>query len=181
MQRQIKVLLTAHGFVNIALGMLGPIYALFVEDIGGDLLNASWAYAVYMCTAGCVTYLLGRWEDHYNHKESFVFVGYVLLTFGCISYLFVQSQAMLVVTQALLGFGIAVAAPSFDALYAAHTSRHKEASEWAMWESLNSIVLAVSAVIGGYIATMFGFHILFVCMSVLSAIGACVTLRLRAR
>lgn len=178
MKQHRNTLLISNSFINISLGLLGPIYALFVADIGGDVLNASWAYAVYMCSAGVITYILGKWEDHYNHKEKFVFAGYLVLAMGCLSYIFVNSQATLLFTQALLGLGIAIAAPSFDALYALHTTKHKEASEWAMWESLNNIVLAVSAVLGGYIVSLYGFDALFVCMAVLAAIGALTTLRL---
>lgn len=178
MTSQRNTLLLANSLINISLGLLGPIYALFVADIGGDVLNASWAYAVYMCSAGVITYILGKWEDHYNHKEKFVFVGYLILAMGCLSYLFVSSQAMLLFTQALLGLGIAIAAPSFDALYALHTTKDKEASDWAMWESLNNIVLAVSAVLGGYIVSLYGFDALFVCMSILAFFGALMTLRL---
>jgi DHA2 family methylenomycin A resistance protein-like MFS transporter len=178
MTKQRNTLLISNGLISISLGLLGPIYALFVTDIGGDVLNASWAYAVYMASAGVVTYILGKWEDHYNHKEKFIFVGYLVLSMGCLSYLFVASQAMLLFTQALLGLGIAIAAPSFDALYALHTTKHKEASEWAMWESLNNIVLAVSAVLGGYIVSLYGFDSLFIVMAVLACLGALYTLRL---
>jgi len=52
MKRGLRFLLIADAWVNLALGMIGPIYAIFVEQIGGDILDASWAYFTYMLTAG---------------------------------------------------------------------------------------------------------------------------------
>ena len=69
MKRILKLLLLADGWVSLALGMLGPIYALFVQDIGGDLLDASTAYFIFMITTGLAIFLISKWEDKAKHKE----------------------------------------------------------------------------------------------------------------
>ena len=51
MRRGLKILLLADGTANLALGMIGPIYALFVEKIGGDILDAGWAYFAFMVSS----------------------------------------------------------------------------------------------------------------------------------
>lgn len=48
MKKQIKILLFTDGLVLVAAAMLAPIYAIFVEKIGGDLLDASLAGAIYI-------------------------------------------------------------------------------------------------------------------------------------
>ena len=50
--KQIKTLLLTDGIIILACAMLGPIYALFVQEIGGDLLDAAYAFAVYAFVAG---------------------------------------------------------------------------------------------------------------------------------
>lgn len=52
MKRGLRFLLIADTWATLAIGMLGPIYAIFVEEIGGDLLDASWAYFAFMITSG---------------------------------------------------------------------------------------------------------------------------------
>ena len=43
MQRELKILLASSMLIQLATGMFGPIYAVFVEQIGGNLLTAGTA------------------------------------------------------------------------------------------------------------------------------------------
>ncbi|USN53849.1 MAG: MFS transporter [Candidatus Nomurabacteria bacterium] len=178
MKRGIKVLLISDAWINLALGMIGPIYAIFVEDIGGDLLDASWAYSVYMITAGVVMFLLGKWEDRAKHKEKFVVIGYALISLACFMYIFVNSQIMLLFTQAVLGLSLAVLSPSFDAIYSHFVKRKEEASNWGIWEAMSYVVTAIAAIIGGYVADGFGFRTLFIVMFVISLFGTSYSMHL---
>lgn len=171
MKKGIKVLLISDAWINLALGMIGPIYAIFVEEIGGDILDASWAYSVYMMTAGIVMYLLSRWEDRTKHKEKFVVLGYALTSLGCLMYFFVYNQFTLLATQVILGLSMAILDPAFDAIYSHYVKVKEEASNWGIWEAMSYVVTAVAAVIGGYVADYFGFKILFFIMFVVSMLG----------
>ena len=91
MKNQIKILLTAEALINLAGGLFGPIYAIFVEEIGGDILAAGGAYSAYLFAAGILIYLLGRWEDRIKHKEKMIIFGYAITCLGFIGYFFVQS------------------------------------------------------------------------------------------
>lgn len=171
MKKGIKILLVADGFMSFSLGMLGPIYAIFVEKIGGDILDASWAYSTYMITAGVVMYILSKWEDRSKHKEKFIVMGYALTAVGCLLYVFVTSQTTLLIAQIILGLAIAVLDPAFDAIYAHFVTQKEEASNWGIWESTNYIITAIAAIAGGYIAKVFGFQVLFVCMFLTALMG----------
>ncbi|EKE06880.1 MAG: hypothetical protein ACD_18C00249G0015 [uncultured bacterium] len=178
MKQGIKILLISDSWINLSLGMIGPIYAIFVEEIGGDILDASWAYSVYMITAGVVMYLLSKWEDRAKHKEKFVVLGYALTSIACLSYIFVYNQATLLFTQVLLGLSVAILSPAFDAIYSHYVKVKEEASNWGLWEALSFIVTGLAAVIGGYMANMFGFRTLFIVMFVISLFGALNSIRL---
>ncbi len=168
MKRGIKVLLLSDAWITLALGLLGPIYALFVQGIGGDILDASWAYFAFLITSGALIYLMGKWENRVKHREKLIFAGYCLCSVGCFSYIFVSSQTGLVLTQIILGVAEAVMIPAFDALYSDYTEKKEEASEWGDVESLNYIVTAIAALIGGYVASIFGFRVLFMVMFAIS-------------
>lgn len=171
MKKGIKVLLVADGWVNLALGMIGPIYAIFVEEIGGDILDASTAYAAYMCTAGIVMYTLSKWEDRSKHKEKFIIIGYALTSLGCLMYFFVHDQSMLLLTQAVLGIAIAILDPAFDAIYSHYVQVAQEASDWGTWEAMSYVVTGIAALIGGYVVNLYGFRILFIVMFIISLLG----------
>lgn len=171
MKNGLKILLWADGLAGLAVGMIGPIYAIFVQDIGGDILDASWAYAAYMITGGVVMYLISRLQDQSQRKEKFVVAGYALTSLGCLLYVFVDSQFTLLLTQVVLGLAIAVLAPAFDALYSHFVHAAREASNWGMWEGLSYVVTGIGAIAGGYIVNLYGFKTLFVVMFAVSLLG----------
>ncbi len=178
MKRGIKILLFSDAWANLALGVIGPIYAIFVEKIGGDILDASWAYFVYMLASGLVMLLLSKWEDRMKHKEKFVILGYSFLTLGCFSYLFVHNQLTLLITQVIVGVSLAFLIPAFDAVYSNYVDRKEEAFDWGAWESMAYIVKAFAAIIGGYIASLFGFRLLFFSMFIFSLIATIISINL---
>lgn len=178
MKKGLKVLLIADTFSTLALGLLGPIYAIFVEQIGGDILDASWAYFTYMFTTGFVMLVLGRWEDAHAHKEAFIITGYMITAVGCLSYIFVFNQVSLIGTQVLFGFASALYVPAFDALYSEFLDAKKRATQWSMEEAMICIATAISALLGGYIVDVFGFTVLFLCMFGISLLSVFVSLYL---
>lgn len=164
MKKGLKILLLADMWATLAIGMIGPIYAIFVEEIGGDVLDASWAYFAFMITSGVIMYLISHWEDRVKHKEKLVIIGYSLSAIGFLSYYFVNSQMSLIITQIILGLSEAILIPAYDAMYSGYLDKNKEASEWGDWESMRYIVTAISAIIGGYIVHAYNFKVLFLVM-----------------
>lgn len=178
MKNGIKILLVSDALVNLGLGMIGPIYAIFVAEIGGDLLDASWAYFTYMFTSGFIMYILSFWENKIHHKERLVALGYSLTAIGSLGYVFVYDQFTLLIVQTVLGFAGAILNPAFDAIYAHYTEKEEEASDWGTWEAMGFITTALAALIGGYMADLFGFKVLFIIMFIFSVIGALFSLNL---
>jgi len=170
--KALRILLVTNGLILIAGAMLGPIYALFVERIGGDLLDASIAGALFALSAGIVSLIFGRMSDRIKHSEYVMILGYVLMGTGFFLYQFVDSVWHLFIIQILIGFGEAIYSPAFDKLYSIHLDAKKEGTEWGAWESMNYFTAAFGALIGGLIVTRFGFNAIFIIMAALSYISA---------
>lgn len=162
----------------LAGGLIAPIYAIFVEEIGGDLLAAGTAYAAFSISAGLLLFFISRWEDHVKHKERLVVGGWLLSCIGYLGYIFVENPLQLVLVQVVFGIGTAVCNPAFDGIYSKNLDRGHFVSEWGMWESMSFIVTAIGALIGSYVASLFGFRILFMFMFGFSLIGLLVSFRL---
>lgn len=178
MKKGIKFLLLSDTWTTLALGMIGPIYAIFVSEMGGDILDASWSYFAFMFTSGFVMYIISHWEDKIKHKEKLVTIGYSLTALGALSYFFVYNQLTLVITQIILGFAEAIQIPAYDALYSNYLNKKKSASEWGDWESMKYMVTALSVIIGGYIAARLGFKALFIVMFVISLLSVLTSLNM---
>jgi MFS family permease len=181
----LRILLFADFFMLLAMGMLTPIYAIFVEEIGGDILSASGAWAIFTLTSGVLILLIGKWEDKQKQKgipyKRFIFFGYLIRSIAFLSYFFVADKYQLFLVQVLLGIGVATTVPAFDSLYSRFLSKGRFASEWGAWEGMNMIVAAIAAVIGGFIAAFLGFKVLFLIMFAASLVGLAISTRLPSK
>lgn len=179
--RPIRILLATNALILATGALIGPIYALFVEEIGGDLLGAGLSAAVFSLTAGIVTLVSGRYSDKVKENELIVVAGYLIMAIGFFGFLLVGSIWSLLIVQVIVGFGEAIYAPAFDALYSKHQDKRKAGRTWGAWETTYYFVRALGALAGGIIATAFGFNGIFVLMGTLSLISALYILRLPRR
>lgn len=170
--RALRILLITNALIMLAGAMLGPIYALFIEGIGGSLLDASYAYGVFALTAGITTYLSGKYGDRVKENEYIIIIGYTVMGIGFFLYLFVDSIWFLLLVQVIVGFGEAIYSPVFDSIYSKHLDHGKAGSQWGAWEAMYYFTTAIGAVIGGFIVDRFDFGFLFIVMSLLSFMSA---------
>jgi len=175
MKKWLRVLLFADFFILVAAGMLVPIYAVFVEEIGGDILDASTAWAIFAFTSGILILVISKWEDQIKHLEKMVFFGYLLRCIAFLGYFFVANKYELFLVQVIIGVSVAISVPAYDSLYSKLLDKGKFASQWGAWEGLNLIGGGIAAIIGGVIVTFFGFKALFLVMFVFSLIGLLLT------
>jgi len=179
--RALRILLWTNALILMAGAMFGPIYALFVEEIGGDLMDASIAGAVFTLAAGVTTLASGYYSDRARESELIVVFGYALMGAGFLGYLFVHTIFALFVVQAIVGIGEAIYSPAFDAIYSKHLDGHRSGKQWGAWESMYYFVATAGAVAGGYLATRFGFNMLFVVMALLCFGSALYIYKLKRR
>jgi predicted MFS family arabinose efflux permease len=165
--KALRVLLVTNAIVLTAAAMLGPIYALFVEKIGGDLMDASIAGGVFASTAGLTTLISGKYTDRIKQNELIIVAGYTIMGIGFSLYFWVDSIIFLFIAQAIIGLGEAVYSPAYDAVYTKHMDESKSGSQWGAWEAMNYFTIAVGALIGGSLATLFGFQVLFIVIATL--------------
>ncbi|MDZ4228231.1 MAG: MFS transporter [Candidatus Levybacteria bacterium] len=170
-----KILLISDAFYILSGALMGPIYALYVEKIGGDLLDASTTFALFMLTAGIVVFALGLWEDKSKHKRKFVVIGYGLAVLGTLGYLFVNSVHSLFLVQIILGLSAALKDPAYDELLSKASGRHL-AFSWGEWEALDYFALGTGALIGGIIVSNFGFQPLLFAMFLMAVFSFLVSM-----
>jgi MFS family permease len=157
MNRYLKLLLLSSFFVNFSGGLLGPIYAIYVEKIGGDILLVGSSFAVFSIVTGLLTWFLASWEDHIKHKVNLLIYSRVLSVIGFVGYLIINEPIGLFIVQIIFGIATALGNPSFDALFSKHLDRGKETSEWGAWEAMFAIVGGISAILGSVIVYYAGF------------------------
>jgi len=158
--------------------MLGPIYAIFVKDVGGDALDAGITFGAFALAAAATTLIVGRLSDKVKEDELIIVAGFFITALGFIYYMFVDSMTTLIVAQIIIGIGEATKYPAYDEVYSRHLDKGKGGLEWGAWEAMAYFSAAIGAVVGGYLVTQFGFNIIFVFMAALSLGGGIFIYRL---
>lgn len=165
--KAIRILLATNGLILVSGAMFGPIYAIFVEKVGGDLLDASYAFAAFALAGGITTLVSGRYTDKLKDNELIIVLGYFIMGLGYFGYIFVDSIFALLIVQVIIGLGEAIYAPAFDATYSKHLCDSKCGKTWGTWESMNYFTISLGAILGGFLVTFFGFEVMFLIMGLL--------------
>lgn len=152
-------------------GLLGPLFAVFAQKIGGDLLEITWAWALYLLIAGVVKILVGKLSDGPVQKERLMVLGYALNALFTFSYLFVRTPNQLFLVQIGLGLAVALATPTWEALYALHQNKKKAGITWGLASGEANIAGAVAIMIGGYLVEQYSFSVLFLLMGTVQTLA----------
>lgn len=159
-----KVLLISYTTSIFSEGILLPIYTVFVQKIGGDILDASGAMAAFLITQGVFTILAHRFKWINQRRIPVMIFGWIIWVCGIAMYLIISSVWMLFVTQILTALGNALADPIFEQELANHTDKRNQEFEWGLFEGSIDLVQGAAAIIGGLLASFFGFRVLIYAM-----------------
>jgi MFS family permease len=98
MRVQSRLLLLSSYLWEFGEGMFGPLFAVFSQRVGGDILDITSAWAAYLIATGIFIVIIGRLSDRVS-KEKLLVAGYALNAVFTFSYLLVHSQASLLAVQ----------------------------------------------------------------------------------
>ena len=176
--QKLKILIYGSAMWALAEGMLGPLFAVFTQRIGGDIFDITWAWATYLLIMGIVVIVIGKISDVKKRKVKIMVFGYglnALFTFG---YLFVRSPIHLFIIQAGLGIATAMTAPTWASLYSLHGNQKQKCYEWGLVDGIAHILEAAGIIIGGFIVAYLGFNVLFITMGTIQTISTIYQLKL---
>lgn len=173
MNKYLKNLLLGAWIWYFGAGLFGPLYAVFAEKIGGDILDITGAYALFLIIVGVLSIYVGRISDRYSKKKLMIF-GYLLNAIATFGYLLVDGPLKLFVVQGLLGVSAALASPTWDSLFSVHLEKKHIGQQWGLYEGGPSIIMGIALLIGGFILTRFNFQTLFIIMGTVQIIATIV-------
>ncbi|KKR72711.1 MAG: hypothetical protein UU81_C0010G0057 [Microgenomates group bacterium GW2011_GWC1_41_8] len=167
-----------------AAGLLGPIFALFIEEFiqGGNEAIAGLAAGIYLFTKSLMQIPVAHIIDKVRgEKDDFwlMFVFTLLIAFTPLLYLFINTPMQLYIVQFILGLFSAFTFPSYMAIFTRHIDKTKEGTEWGIYFTLTDLISAAFAAVGGYIAVSEGFPTLIISVVILSIIGALLLLPIK--
>lgn len=151
-------------------GLFGPLYAIFLTGMGGNVLNVGIASAIFFATSSVVTYFMSRWKEHHKSKETLYIIGYFISAWAFLFYMLVGDVFQLYILQALQGIGLALSVPTKKAIYLEHNQK-SPTKRWTYLETLSHAAFAVASLTGSYVAYVQGFKTLFIFVFMLLIFG----------
>lgn len=180
----IRFLIISDTIIVGAAGLLGPIFALFVEDfiVDGNAAVAGVAAGVYLFSRSILQIPIAHLMDKIRGEKDdfwFMFTFSILFSIVPIFYLVIHTPLQLYVVQFVLGFFTAFTYPAFMAIFTRHIDKGREGTEWGVYFTLTDITSAALAIVGGYVAVSAGFPVLVIAVVLISLLGSLLLLPIR--
>lgn len=173
-----RILLIASSLWFFGEGLFSPLFAVFSEKIGGDILDVTWALSVYLCLTGILYMVFGKLLRKSKYKEHFLILGYLLNTILTFSYIFIQTSHQLLLLQVGLAIAEALSTPIWDALFAKYLEKSDDSLFWGIAGGHSQLVSGIAIALGGLVIYYFSFNLLFIIMGCIQAFATIVQTRL---
>ncbi len=172
----VKILILADFFLFSGLGLINPVFAIFIKEnlVGGTVAAAGLAATVFLLVKAVVQIPVARFTDREpaSLREFWTFiVGQFIIACVPFLYLTVSTVGELYVAQALYGLGAALAFPGFMSIFTKFADHKKAAFSWSLHSTVVLLSMAVAGSIGGFVGEIYGFRILMVSVGILTFLG----------
>jgi MFS family permease len=154
-------LLASSLIANFADSLFGPLYAVYVQNIGGDILDVGNTMALYSIMTGILIILFGKLSDH-GRKELYATMGFALSAVGTLGYVIIATPLQLYFLQIVFAISTALLSAPFSALFAEHIEKSKAGLLWALEGGGSKIIFGIGLLLGTFITYRFGFVTVFV-------------------
>jgi len=173
----VKVMVFSDLFLNSGWGLVSPILAIYILGSikGGDVRVAGIAMGTYWLGKSFLQIPIAHYLDK-NHGEKddyYALIGGTLLaSLTPIGFIFAALPWHIYLLQGFHALGMAMAIPSWSAIFTRHIEKEREAFCWSLDSSSIGLGAGVAAILGGTIAEIFGFIPLFIGVSIFGIVAA---------
>ena len=184
----VRTLIAADFFLNLGWGLLAPVFAIFILrniTMENSLMAAEvagFAALFYWIPKSLIEIPIGYFLDRKKGEKDdlwFMVIGEFVMAFVPLGYMVSSAPWHIYLLQILYAFGMAMALPSWLAIFTRHIDKGKEALEWGMESTSIGAGAGIAGGLGGILAGALGFKVLFVAVSVLNFVSVVVLITIK--
>lgn len=173
----IRILIQADVIFLSAFGFITPIFAVFVtEQIkGGDVRVVGFAAAIYWILKSILQIPISKFLDKKKGEKDdlyFMITGFLIATIIPFGWLLASLPWHIYMLEAIYSVGMALAVPSWYAIFTRHIDKGKEAFDWAAYSTSIGVGTGVTGAVGGILVSKFGFDAVFIIVGILAFLGS---------
>jgi len=184
----IKTMITSDFFLNLGWGFLSPVFAIFILE---KISNAGPVQAAEIAGLSALFYWVPKslfeipiaiyLDNNKGEKDDFwaMIVGFFILAAVPIGYLSSTAPWHIYLFQVIYALGMAMALPSWMAIFTRHIDKGKEAFEWGMETSAIGMGAGIAGGLSGVLVALLGFKILFIFVSGFTLLSVIIMLFIR--
>lgn len=176
MSSNVKILLIASTLIHSGAALLAPVYAIFIAEIDGSLIQTGAAVGLYAILRGLLYLWFADLDEARYSRRAMMAVGYLTMGIAYGLYIGVSAMWQVFALQALLSVGEAMITPSWSAVLATSLTEGKERDIYARFFGYRSLFEGVAAILGGAFAMYLGFDMVFALMAGFAVISALLSL-----
>lgn len=172
----IKVLISTDMVFLSALGLITPIFAIFITDkiIGGSVEVVGFAAAIYWIGRSIFEIPIAKFLDKTKGEKDdlyFLVFGYTLCAIVNFGYIFSTLPWHIYVLQFVYAIGAAISWPAWSALFTRHIDKGRESFEWSIEHVSFSLGIGITGALGGLIVATMGFNMAFILAGIFALLG----------
>jgi MFS family permease len=172
----VKSFIISEAFLWSAWNFIGPIFAIFVANkiTGGNINIAASAFSIYLISRVIFELVSSKYfsKSTDNKKLKVTILGIVLISVGYLGFAFSKTVLPVFLFYIFAGAGIGIASPLKNSLFATHLDKNKEPVEWSVYDAIIFVGMALSTALGGFIASIYGFTVLFILAAAVNLLSA---------
>lgn len=174
--RVIKKLVLSDLSLNFAFGLLSPIFAVFIlRNVEGSTLRVvGLATTFYWIARTLTTVPLSKFMDRTDGERDefyFMIIGSFMMSSIPLFFLLAKVPWHIYLIQFISGLSASMAVPSWRILFTDHLDRGSTGYEWSLEDIAIGVSVGISAYLGSLLADKFGFHTVFIFVSMLGYFG----------
>jgi len=166
MRRDVYWLALVQIFIALSMGIAGPVYSIYFENVSGSLRDVGIAIGIYWIIVGLLEIPFGMLSDKIGKKKIFM-VGGILVSISISLFSVVSNFTQIIIAEVMGAIGYAMQMPAFYALIAEVTRKERRGFEIGLIDSGANIFYGVASIASGLLVVTFGFSLIFSLASIL--------------
>ena len=180
----IKYLIVSDFLLQSGWGLIGPIFAIFLtkQIRGGTLEMVGLVVAAYWITKSIVQPFIASYLDrNHGEKDDFMFLvcGMYVANLMPLGYVSSTEPWHIFVLEFIRALAMACVIPTFAGVFTRHIDKGREAFSWSLESTSIGFAAGFAGAFGAWIASAFGFQIVFVLVSFFGLLAASALLMIR--
>jgi MFS family permease len=174
----LTILISINFLVILAAGFMTPVWAQFVQQIGGDLRTAGNAVCIFSIILGFFTWIAAHIENQLNHDPLILVISQALFVISYAGYFWVHHPTQLYAIQISLGISGAIQVPALYALYQRMIPPKQTTLYWGIWNGFYNIAMGLGALVSAYTVEKYSIKVMFAMLLAIATICFLLTLLL---